>query len=383
VLSKEGLEHLARHEFHPGGNTPLDNRLTPVWQGWADKLPRWLAPNIVTLAGFTPMAVSYALAWRYSPGFAVSGPRWLAPFALLALGVYQTSDAVDGKHARGIGAATPVGQLFDHGFDCLAAITIHSMAMLVLLPGSSCWGLAGLAALLTGFFMAQWSERVMGVLPTSYGVIGVTEVQIALMLLLLLGGLAGPEKVGSLSSSIVQSPLGLGPVPMGVAACQVWSVFLGSIAATCGIQTMKHAASQKEAGKSIRAAGSDLLPVALLIVLLFSWEPSMLSRAPRLVSFTTGLLFFFYTVQMIVFTMAKMPFSAFQATLLPYAGLVLCSWLAPGQAHMLDVGLRVITAGMGVRVLVWLANAVGEMKVKLDINVLDLKKRSLTLVPLL
>eukprot|EP00438_Fugacium_kawagutii_P000898 Skav225784 [mRNA] locus=scaffold2147:24333:29292:+ [translate_table: standard] len=49
-------------------------------------------------------------------------PRWLMLLTTFSLFIYQTLDALDGKQARRTGTSSPLGQLFDHGCDCLACI---------------------------------------------------------------------------------------------------------------------------------------------------------------------------------------------------------------------------------------------------------------------
>eukprot|EP00933_Yihiella_yeosuensis_P082298 TRINITY_DN96130_c0_g1_i1.p1 TRINITY_DN96130_c0_g1~~TRINITY_DN96130_c0_g1_i1.p1 ORF type:complete len:475 (+),score=38.91 TRINITY_DN96130_c0_g1_i1:44-1426(+) len=379
VFSKQGLETLLVHEYHPGSYTPLDQKLSKYWTRLADSLPQQLAPNIVTLFGFLPMAVSYVLCWTYSPGYALSAPRWVILFALLSLFVYQTSDAVDGKHARKIGMATPVGQLFDHGFDCLSSVAIHALCALIFLPGTSQWGLAVLMMLQTGFFMAQWSERVIGTLPTSYGVIGVTESQLTIMMLLFGAACAGP-RLTTIVSRTVQSPFGLGLVSFGVAGCQVWSAFVATISSICAVKTFRHAWKEGGTGGVTRAF-KDLVPLLSMNVLIFSWESQMLARAPQTICFMSAMLYFYYTVQLILFTMAKMPFPATQYTLLPYAGLVLCSHLFSSHFGMLDVALKVVAAGTAANVLWWLKSAVFELKNALGIDVFSVKRRTAVRTP--
>lgn len=108
--------------YKAGKYTPLDNLLNPYWIRMAEALPRWLAPNLVTLLGFFPLVVSYSLGAVVAPSFETPPPRWLMLFSTLALFVYQTMDALDGKQARRTGSSSPLGQLFDHGCDCLACL---------------------------------------------------------------------------------------------------------------------------------------------------------------------------------------------------------------------------------------------------------------------
>ncbi|XP_029654883.1 choline/ethanolaminephosphotransferase 1-like [Octopus sinensis] len=47
-------------------------------------------------------------------------PSWTFIMATVCLFLYQTLDAIDGKHARRTGNVSPLGELFDHGCDSLA-----------------------------------------------------------------------------------------------------------------------------------------------------------------------------------------------------------------------------------------------------------------------
>ena len=44
-------------------------------------------------------------------------PNWVYIYMIFAMYFFQTMDAVDGKHARNTGKASPLGQLVDHGLD--------------------------------------------------------------------------------------------------------------------------------------------------------------------------------------------------------------------------------------------------------------------------
>merc|ERR1712232_1506641 len=150
-------------KYKPGVYTPLDNLMNPTWLKLTSFLPMWFAPNLVTFSGLLPMAFSYSLCWLYQPDFATPVPRWLAFTTALGLFLYQTFDAMDGKQARRTGTSSPMGQLFDHGCDCLACLSHHSMAAMVFLPGSTRWGFYGFSVLCTGFFFAQWQEHYTGI----------------------------------------------------------------------------------------------------------------------------------------------------------------------------------------------------------------------------
>jgi len=372
VLSEDGLGHIAAHKYKPGKYTPLDNVLNPFWLQLVELLPKWLAPNLVTLSGFLPIIASYILAWYFSPDFSTPVPRWVAILTAWSLFVYQTLDALDGKQARRIGASTPLGQLFDHGCDCLATLSHHSMAVLVFLPGSSRSGIAGLAALQTGFFLAQWQERYTGVLHTSFGPVGVTETQFGLMALALLAGIAGPDQVKAWAASEVQVPWASISMSLGELACLGWVLFCALIIMICLVKTITHVASGLSEGPGTPAqqlieSATSLLPVVLLNLLLFAWQPSMIQKAPRVICLVVGLLFFYYTAQMILFSMARMSFPIVQPTLIAFGCLTIASRLLPEQTHLILPVLKVFSALLCFHVFIWLAIAITELKAKLRI----------------
>jgi len=228
---------------------------------------------------------------------------------------------------------------------------------------------------MTSFFLAQWSERHLGVLPTSYGAIGVTETQFALMLSLFWGAHAGPEGLLSFSKSMVASPLSGSLTPRGVLVCQGWSLFCASIGSICFVKTLSHVMKDESKGPGrLRRALLDLFPPVALSALSLAWQPAAFASAPRLISLATAIPMFYFTAQMILFTMAGMAFPARQMTLLPYAALVAASWLLPGRADLVCSGVLTFTLCMGVTVLAWLTQAVTEMKERLGIYVFSLRK---------
>lgn len=383
ILSEDGLEHVATHKYKPGAYTPLDNLLNPFWLALVEYLPRWLAPNLVTFSGFIPMAVSFAISWNQSPDFATPMPRWLAVYAGVSLWFYQTFDAMDGKQARRTGSSTPLGQLFDHGCDCLACLSHHSMAAMAFLPGGSRWCAAGLSALQTGFFLAQWQEYYTGVLQTSMGPVGVTETQYGLILLAVLVGIAGPDKASAVASTQVSLPWAAEPLKLGVVAIQGWALFCGVLIVLCVKDTFKSAATSTEnipaappGPQRVWRACLDMSPVVGLNVLLFSWDAGMYGRYPRKILFFTGLLFFYFTAQMILFSMAKMRFPAIQKTLVVYAALVVASRLLDQQqGELLGLLLTMASTGVGMFVLLWLVKVIDELKFKLGICVFTITRR--------
>lgn len=124
VLSKQDLDMIAAYKYKPGSYTHLDNLLTPFWNWAVTLLPVWMAPNLVTFIGLVGTAFGTVLVMSYSPGLDGQVPRWCSAFYALALFLYQTLDAIDGKQARRTNSSSPLGQLFDHGCDTVVKVWI-------------------------------------------------------------------------------------------------------------------------------------------------------------------------------------------------------------------------------------------------------------------
>lgn len=389
VLTADGLHHIATHKYKGGVYTPLDNLLNPWWLWLTGLLPTWVAPNLVTLSGFAPMAVGYVLAWYYSPDGASPLPRWLTGFQAGSLLFYQTMDAMDGKQARRIGLSTPMGQLFDHGFDCLGCISIHAMTWSVLAFQGSFWGLAALSALQFSFFMAQWQERYTGILQTACGPFGVTETQYSLIALAGTATIVGPERYRPFFTAAVNVPM-IGEVPLGETVAYGWVIFNVVLEIISLLRTFPACfsggtlvpdeevpASQENprgTGRFIRSL-QDLFPMVVMVAVPLLWKPSIYAASPRLVSYAGSILGFHLTAKMILFTMARQAFPALQIELVPFVLLVVSSRFSPDAFDgQFLVVVRLFAAAATIGVVMWLLSAIQQLKTKLGIYILLTKK---------
>ena len=81
--------------------------------------PLWMAPNLITLTGFSFVTVNILTLLWYSPSLDQDCPSWVYYSWAIGLFLYQTFDAVDGAQARRTRQSGPLGELFDHGVDAL------------------------------------------------------------------------------------------------------------------------------------------------------------------------------------------------------------------------------------------------------------------------
>lgn len=179
-LSDEVLVKIATHKYKSGTYTPIDNSLNPFWAWCASFLPLSLAPNMVTLIGlgFNVYAI-YLMTVETHGNFEGPIRPWVNIVCGLCLFVYQTLDAMDGKHARATQNSTPLGQLFDHGCDALSCPLMIMTLLSCIQIGHSNMLLYSLLGAQVPFFLAQWAESKTGAMEHSLGgFFGVTETQL-------------------------------------------------------------------------------------------------------------------------------------------------------------------------------------------------------------
>lgn len=102
----------------------------PFWNWLVQFFPRWMAPNVMTFAGFLLTVLNFFLFGYYDYDFTAADkspnpiPSWIFLVAAINLWVAYTLDGLDGKQARRTGTSGPLGELFDHGLDSYSSIFI-------------------------------------------------------------------------------------------------------------------------------------------------------------------------------------------------------------------------------------------------------------------
>ncbi|EFC44801.1 predicted protein, partial [Naegleria gruberi] len=128
--------------------------------------PKWIAPNMITLTGFSFICISLIFSYIYAWGdtFLMGYlPRWVFFINALCIFLYQTFDNLDGKQARNMKQSSPLGEMFDHGVDALTC-TLGGMAFLATAAAGNygVWQLSVSGDL--PFITATWEEFHIGYL---------------------------------------------------------------------------------------------------------------------------------------------------------------------------------------------------------------------------
>ncbi|KAB5546873.1 phosphotransferase-like protein [Coniochaeta sp. 2T2.1] len=133
--------------------------LKPFYTGFVIHcFPKWMAPNLITLTGFSFVVANFLTLLWYNPNLDTDCPVWVYYSWAVGLFLYQTFDAVDGTQARRTHQSGPLGELFDHGVDAL-----NTSLEVLIFAGSQNMGhgwmtVATLFASLMTFYVQTWDE---------------------------------------------------------------------------------------------------------------------------------------------------------------------------------------------------------------------------------
>ncbi|XP_038218306.1 ethanolaminephosphotransferase 1-like [Zerene cesonia] len=191
-LTRDHLEGFDNYKYMSKDTSPLSVYVMhPFWNKVVELVPRWVAPNVLTFAGFLLTVVDFILLSYYDYDYAAASARvngtsteplnghtevipqslWylLAVFLFLA----YTLDGIDGKQARRTQTSGPLGELFDHGLDSYSVFFIP--ACLYSIFGRLDFSIPPIRMyyimwnLLLNFYLSHWEKYNTGVLFLPWG----------------------------------------------------------------------------------------------------------------------------------------------------------------------------------------------------------------------
>lgn len=222
LLSNAQLKRLSEHKYSCSSVSFFDKCLQPWWTWLVEKLPIWLAPNLITIVGLFINIITTLILVGYAPDAKSEVPRWACFLCALGLFIYQSLDAIDGKQARRTNSANPLGELFDHGCDSISTVFVALSACIAIqlghYPG---WMFFQCFCAMTLFYCAHWQTYVSGTL--RFGRIDVTEAQFSIMTIQLVSAIFGP----SVWSTKIFSEMFLlwYFIPISTFICGIWSLY--------------------------------------------------------------------------------------------------------------------------------------------------------------
>ncbi|XP_063833694.1 ethanolaminephosphotransferase 1-like [Ostrinia nubilalis] len=195
-LSREHLEGFDNYKYMAIDTSPLSVYVMhPFWDRVVKLFPRWVAPNVLTFAGFLLTVLDFFLLSYYDYSYyaasslarnetsveplaapllheeVIPRPLWFALAVFLFLA--YTLDGIDGKQARRTQTSGPLGELFDHGLDSYSVFFIP--ACLYSIFGRLDFSIPPIRMyyvmwnLLLNFYISHWEKYNTGVLFLPWG----------------------------------------------------------------------------------------------------------------------------------------------------------------------------------------------------------------------
>lgn len=335
-LTEAGLEQLSRFKYVAGPYTYLDNVLNPWWLFVAKFVPAWVSPNLVTLIGlfFTVSSMLFtAVVCNGDPSIYING-NMIYTVTAFSMFAYQTLDAVDGKHARNTGQSTPLGALFDHGCDAVAATGgVIALELCSSTPGTEAEEVRTIAGAIAfilppvSFFAAQWEHLYTHQMPAG----GVTEAQYCGIVVTLIAAMWGPSFFQADVSTALPAPMAavLGALvggPKGIVVKKIMQAFTTLFAVVLTAGSIFRCVRQCSF-KCLPA----LLPVAVLSMLtciLYVGSTNVFVEHRLLCLSAAGLVIVDLNIRMVVAAVCRFQFPILPVTMVPFgltcfAGVVL------------------------------------------------------------
>jgi len=394
-LTMDGLENIARHQYKAGTYSRLDDIMNPMWTALTEFLPMTLAANTVTSLGGMFCLASYVLTWIYTPNLDARVPGWLHAVNALCLVIYYTLDCMDGKQARRTGTSSPLGQLWDHGIDCICVLShVTSIMAWLQMNVQPHWMLLAIqSALQYVWFVAQWEEYYTGVLMHSTGQIGITELLYGLALMTLANSCIVDPSVYSMALADLLSQAGLEISPFlhsiltslegtfGIEALQLnhclalgWYAVVWFWVTLSISRVMFHLQTPQCRWEALTKLMS---PTMLLTVPVFVLPANVLEREMRYVLLGVGLALCLLSIKLIVLGMAKQSYAVVQLDCLPLVATVL--WTIQLEERSTSNTIRWVWQLTNVwyllRLIWWVHAAVAPICQRLDIEVFRIKEK--------
>ncbi|CAE1328151.1 EPT1 [Acanthosepion pharaonis] len=182
-LTPRVLAGFDNYKYSAIDTSPIGKYIThPFWNWVVEFVPLWLAPNVLTFAGFLLLLCNYMLMTYYDLEFYASSndhpsyppiPNWVWLVCAFNNFLSHTLDGIDGKQARRTRSSTPLGELFDHGLDSWATLFLPIALYSVFGRGDYSVGVFHIYSILLGtmlsFISSHWEKYNTGVLFLPWG----------------------------------------------------------------------------------------------------------------------------------------------------------------------------------------------------------------------
>ncbi|XP_035673363.1 cholinephosphotransferase 1-like isoform X2 [Branchiostoma floridae] len=311
TMSEAQLKGLDEHKYSASGTSAVEPVMQVFWRWLVEKVPLWVAPNLITLVGLIINVVTSLLLMYYSPTAKEEAPAWVYMSCAVGLFLYQSLDAIDGKQARRTGSSTPLGELFDHGCDSISTVFVGVATCCAMTMGDNpdLMFITFFNAVFV-FYCAHWQTYVSGTL--KFGYINVTEAQILIMAI-------------HIVSAVFGTSIWFNKVPLVGLSVRVIAVICSTSLSTWTVwgnfQTILKGGAGKNgstvAGTSVLSPGFPILfPIVLALMIYKKSSMGLFQNHPCLYLLMFGMSIGKITNKLVIAHMTKSEMTMFDSSMI-------------------------------------------------------------------
>ncbi|XP_063983253.1 ethanolaminephosphotransferase 1-like isoform X2 [Diachasmimorpha longicaudata] len=330
------LKDTSRMKYSCLDTSPLSIYIMhPFWNKVVEYCPKWVAPNVLTFAGFLFTVFNF-LMFSYYDYYLYASSDDQPDFKQIPLGVYAlgafnifmayTLDGIDGKQARRTQTSGPLGELFDHGLDSWTAMLItvcmysvfgrteHSVSALRMY--FILWNV------FINFYLSHWEKYNTGVLflPWGYDVS-----MVGTILVFLVTFFAGHEfwkfdLLGGLTAGIIFETLLYASAIVSNLPVVLWNIYKSYRDKTGKNRTLVEA---------LRPLVSLVAFFAITTFWITHSRSDIIEKDPRIIYFASGTIFSNISCRLIVAQMSNTRCELVPWILLPVGGAAVFSYVMP------------------------------------------------------
>jgi len=305
-ITPQGVSNLGLYAY-----SGVDNSLVVAyvlkhfWNWLIEFFPMWMAPNVLTLTGLMCVLSSFLIVlYNCSEIVGCELPflsYWVIAFLIFA---YQTLDNLDGKQARRTGASSALGEVFDHGGDCLT-VPMFVIILATVFQFDPLSAFVSLFAISTMFNNCHWESYFTGTVVLDV-IFNPTEAQLAIMALLIYTSFGGSAMWLKEVNTVIFGQMQLNHVVLLVCC-------IGALIGNYNQFNKIKRVSQSK-GTPIRNVLLFNVPFLLVYVIATLWviqSPSVLNNNPRLFLFTFGWFASYISIRQMIHSVCKEQFKLY------------------------------------------------------------------------
>lgn len=160
---KASITNIRKHKYSCTDKSILAKYvLQYFWKLILVFVPKWVAPNVLSILGLLSMLISTALTLSMNYTLNIKEKSFLHLSNAICLLIYSTFDAIDGKQAVRTNSSSPLGQMFDHGVDSLVSTLVGITLSSSLGLGAGNDMLFLISGILIIFYLTTFREKMTG-----------------------------------------------------------------------------------------------------------------------------------------------------------------------------------------------------------------------------